>query len=164
MLSLKLIREDPGILEQSLKDRGQGIEPVKKLIELDKKWRHFKQQADKLKGEKNAVSLKISEAKKKGENIEPIIKKTKKLYEEIAPLDAQAEKQEAEMAGILMNVPNLPDKSVPVGKSEEDNQEVRKWGNPKKDSKSAKPHYEVAEKSLIDFERSAKLAGHRFVV
>ncbi|HIH19317.1 TPA: serine--tRNA ligase [Candidatus Micrarchaeota archaeon] len=164
MLSLKLIREDPGILEQSLKDRGQGIEPVKKLIELDKKWRHFKQQADKLKGEKNAVSLKISEAKKKGEKIEPIIKKTKELSEEIASLDAKAEKQEAEMAGILMNVPNLPDKSVPVGKSEEDNQEVRKWGNPKKDSKSAKPHYEVAEKSLIDFERGAKLAGHRFVV
>ncbi len=164
MLSLKLIREDPPILEKALKARGQPIAPVEKLIELDKKWRHFKQEADKLKGEKNAVSLKISEAKKKGENIEPIVKKTKELSEEIASLDTEAEKLEAQMGEILLDVPNLPDKSVPLGKGEEDNPEVRKWGEPKKGSKSAKPHYEVAEKNLIDFERGAKLAGHRFVV
>lgn len=164
MLSLKLIRENPKILEQALKARGQPAEPVEKLVELDKKWRAIKQEADKLKGEKNAISLKINEAKKKGEKIEPIVKKTKELSDEIASLDAKAEKLEAAMSEILMNVQNIPDKSVPLGKSEEDNPEVRKWGEPKRNSKDAKPHYEVAEKNLIDFERGAKLAGHRFVV
>jgi seryl-tRNA synthetase len=162
VLSLKLIREDSSILEKSLKHRGVDAAPVKKLLELDKKWRHFKQEADKLKGERNAVSLRIAEAKKKGEKIEPILKKTKELSGEIDTLDAKAEKLEAEMGEILMNVANIPDKSVPLGKSEADNKEVRKWGVPK--NKSAKPHYEVAEKSLIDFERGAKLAGHRFVI
>lgn len=162
MLSLKLIREDSSILEKSLKHRGADTAPVKKLLELDKKWRHFKQEADKLKGERNAVSLRIAEAKKAGEKIEPILKKTKELSGEIDALDAKAEKLEGEMSEILMNVANIPDKSVPLGKSEADNKEVRKWGVPK--SKSAKPHYEVAEKNLIDFERGAKLAGHRFVI
>ncbi len=164
MLSLKLIRDDPSILERSLRQRGQEAEPVKKLVELDKKWRHLKGEADKLKGEKNAISLTISEAKKKGGNIEPIVKKTKELSEGIATLDAKAEKLEVQMAEILLTVANIPDNSVPLGKSEADNPEVRKWGEPRKDSKSAKPHYEVAEKSLIDFERGAKVAGHRFVV
>ncbi|VVC02211.1 Serine--tRNA ligase [uncultured archaeon] len=162
MLSLKLIREDPSILEKALKQRGADAAPVKKLLELDKKWRHFKQEADKLKGERNAVSLRIAEAKKKGEKIEPILKKTKELSGEIESLDAKAEKLEAEMSEILMNVANIPDRSVPLGKSEEDNKEVRKWGVPK--NKTAKPHYEVADRNLIDFERGAKLAGHRFVI
>jgi len=67
------------------------------------------------------------------------------------------------MNAILLNVPNLPDKSVPKGISEADNPEIRKWGEPKKSSKETKPHYEKAEKRLIDFERGAKLSGHRFV-
>ena len=164
MLSLKLIRENPSILETSLRNRQQDTAPAAKLVELDKKWRVLKQESDKLKGEKNDISMKISEAKKKGEKIEPILKKTKALGGEIVTLDAKAEKLETQMQEILLTVANIPDDSVPVGASEADNREVRKWGVPKKTSKDARPHYEVAEKNLIDFERGAKLAGHRFVV
>lgn len=164
MLSLKLIREDPSLLETSLKNRQHPTEPVAKLVELDKKWRVFKQEADKLKAERNAESLKISEAKKAGKPIDAIIKKTKELSDEITAVDAKAEKLEAQMSEILMNVPNIPDASVKIGADETSNRELRKWGTPKKSSKTAKPHYEVADKKLIDFERGAKLAGHRFVV
>ncbi len=164
MLSLKIIRETPAILEANLKDRQQDTAPVARLIELDKEWRGYKQEADRLKGEKNAISMKISAAKKSGQPIEPILKKTKDLGEKITGLDKQAEELESQMNEILFTVPNIRDASVPLGKSEEDNIEVRKWGVPAKTSKDAKPHYEVAEKNLIDFERGAKLAGHRFVV
>ncbi|MFA6489524.1 MAG: serine--tRNA ligase [Candidatus Micrarchaeia archaeon] len=163
MLSLKLIRENPSILETALKNRQASVEPVAKLVELDKKWRPLKNEADRLKSEKNAISAKINEAKKKGEPIEPILKQTAELGKKIEQADAQADALESQMNEILMSVPNLPDSSVKVGKDESENREVRKWGEPKKTSKDTKPHYEVADKTLIDFERGAKVAGHRFV-
>ena len=152
------------MLLTALANRQLGTEPAETLVSLDKKWRLLKTEADRLKGEKNAESLKISELKKKGGNIAPILETTKKLSTRIAELDAKAEALEAEMNEILMNVPNMPGENVPLGKSEADNPIVREWGKPKKTSKDAKPHYEVADKRLIDFERGAKLAGHRFVV
>jgi len=164
MLSLKLIRENPKALETALKNRQQPTEPVQKLVELDKKWRVLKQEADKLKAEKNTESMKISEAKRAGKPIDAILKRTKDLSDEITNVDAKAGKLEGQMSEILMNVANMPDASVKIGKDETENQEVRKWGTPKKTSKDAKSHFEVAEKNLIDFERGAKLAGHRFVV
>ncbi len=163
MLSLKLIRENPLILETALTSRHATTEPVARIIELDARWRHHKGEADKLKGEKNAISAKINEAKKKGEPIEPILKQTKELGEKIEVEDEKADVLEAMMTEILMAVPNIPDTSVKVGKDETENREVRKWGEPKKTSKDTKPHYEVADKKLIDFERGAKVAGHRFV-
>jgi seryl-tRNA synthetase len=163
MLSLKLIREDPSVLEDSLKKRGAEAAPAAELLKLDKKWREAKGEADNLKAERNAASMAISEAKKKGEDVAKAIAKTKKIAEEIAKADEKAGKLEEKMNEILMTVANIPDKSVPVGKDETANPEVRKWGTQKKTSKDAKPHYEVASR-LIDFERGAKLAGHRFVV
>ncbi|MBM3229735.1 serine--tRNA ligase, partial [Candidatus Parvarchaeota archaeon] len=118
----------------------------------------------KLKAEKNTESMKISEAKRAGKPIDAILKRTKDLSDEITNVDAKAGKLEGQMSEILMNVANMPDASVKIGKDETENQEVRKWGTPKKTSKDAKSHFEVAEKNLIDFERGAKLAGHRFVV
>ncbi|MCX6772159.1 MAG: serine--tRNA ligase [Candidatus Micrarchaeota archaeon] len=163
MLSLKLIRENPSILEDALKSRQAPMEPVEKLMALDKKWRALKLEADKLKAERNAESMKIAEAKKKGNDAAPILELTRKLAGKITQVDADADGLESQMNAILLNVPNLPDKTVPQGKSEADNPEVRKWGEPKKGSKDSKPHYEMAEKRLIDFERGSKLSGHRFV-
>ncbi len=164
MLSLKLIRENPEILRTALSSRQASFEPVERLVGLDREWRAVKQEADKLKSEKNAVSLQISEAKKNGGKIEPILAKTRELGERISELDAKCEHLEGKMSEILMNAPNIPHESVPIGKDEAENREVRKWGEPVRTSKDTKPHYEVADKRLIDFERGAKLAGHRFVV
>jgi len=176
MLPLKLIREDPSVLEDSLQKRGADAAPAAELMKLDKEWRAIKNRADKLKAERNAASMKIAAAKKtaakggahlpqanrEGESLDAILATTKKLAGDIAAADEKADALEAQMNGILMTVANFPDRSVPVGKSEEDNPEVRKWGKPEKMGKDVKPHYEVAEK-LIDFERGSKISGHRFV-
>ena len=164
MLSLKLIRERPGILSDSLTRRNADTSPADALMALDKQWRLAKNEADNLKAERNAASMKISEAKKKGESVDAILATTKKLAADISAADEKANALEAQMNEILLTVANIPDKTVPAGKGEEDNPEVRKWGTPKLTSKDAKPHYEVADKRLIDFERGVKLAGHRFVI
>ena len=164
MLSLKLIRENPAILEESLTRRNADVAPAAKLMALDKKWRAVKNEADNLKAERNAASMKISEAKKKGESVDAILATTKKLAGDIAAADEKANALEAQMNEILLTVANIPDKTVPNGKGEEDNTEVRKWGTSKLTSKDAKPHYEAAGERLIDFERGVKLAGHRFVI
>ena len=164
MLSLKLIRENPAILEESLARRNADIAPAAELLALDKKWRAIKNEADNLKAERNAASMKISEAKKKGESADAILATTKKLAADISAADEKANALEAEMSGILLKVANMPDKSVPDGKGEEENPEVRKWGEPKRTSNDALPHYDVANARLIDFERGVKLAGHRFVI
>ena len=163
MLSLKLIRENPEILANSLKRRNLESAPANELIALDKRWRAAKTESDKQKSEKNTLSLLISEAKKKGEDTSKIVEKTRELAERIRELDSQCELLESQMSAILLNVPNIPDKGVPAGSDESSNVEIRKWGEPQKGSKDALPHYEAA-KSLIDFERGAKLSGHRFVV
>ncbi len=163
MLSLKEIRADPSILETSLRNRQADISPAEALVSLDKLWRQAKTECDGLKAEKNAQSMQIAEAKKKGDSVQAILEKTKKLSQKIDELDQRANGLEGQMNAILLAVPNLPDQSVPIGKSEADNPEVRKWGAPKLTSKDVKPHYEVADKRLIDFERGAKVAGHRFV-
>jgi seryl-tRNA synthetase len=134
--------------------------PAESLLALDKEWRAAKLSADKLKAEKNSTSQKIAEAKKAGKGADAILKKTRALSAEIEALDAKCSALEGQMNGILLVVPNIPDASVPLGLSEQENREVRKWGEPKKGK--AKPHYEVAGK-LIDFERGAKISGHRFV-
>ncbi len=164
MLSLKLIRENPAILEESLARRNADVAPAAKLMALDKKWRAVKNEADNLKAERNTASMKISEAKKKGESVDAILATTKKLAGDIAAADEKANALEAQMNEILLTVANIPDKTVPNGKGEEDNTEVRKWGTSKLASKDAKPHYEAASERLIDFERGVKLAGHRFVI
>jgi len=164
MLSLKLIREEPGLLSEALARRGLPETPADELLGLDKKWRALKNEADRLKCEKNAESAKIADAKRKGGNVDAILKTTKELSEKIAEVDVDADALEGKMKEILLNVPNIPHESVPDGKSEAENPEVRKWGEPKKTSKDAKPHYEVAAGKLIDFERGVKLAGHRFVI
>ena len=164
MLSLTLIRENPSILEESLARRNADVVPAAELMALDKKWRAVKNEADNLKAERNTASMKISEAKKKGEDASGILATTKKLAADISAADEKADALEAQMSEILLKVANIPDKTVPEGKGEEDNPEVRKWGMPKLGSKDAKPHYEVAGERLIDFERGVKLAGHRFVI
>ncbi|MFA6907811.1 MAG: serine--tRNA ligase [Candidatus Micrarchaeia archaeon] len=164
MLSLKLIRENPAILEESLARRNADTAPAAALMALDRQWRAAKNEADNLKAERNAASMKISEAKKKGESVDAVLATTKKLAADIAAADEKANALEAQMSAILLTVANIPDKTVPNGKGEEENQEVRKWGEPRRTGKDAKPHYEVAGERLIDFERGVKLAGHRFVI
>ncbi|MEM4633819.1 MAG: serine--tRNA ligase [Candidatus Anstonellaceae archaeon] len=164
MISIRLVRENPSILKQALANRQMDTKIVEELLQIDSDWRQIKAESDRLKSERNSLSIKISEAKKQGGSVSSLLEKTKELGEQIEEADQKAGQLEEKIKEILMNLPNIPDPSVKVGKDENDNREIRRWGEPSKTSSQVKPHYEVAGRRLIDFERGSKLAGHRFVV
>ena len=178
MIDINLIRKTPNILVTALKNRGQPTDIVKKIGEIDEKWRALKKEEDELRAERNKLGLEISEAKKKGkgekggkdpkkgaDNADKLIKRSGDVSARIKEISAEVETLDTELKAIIMTIPNIPHSSVPIGKDETHNKEVRKWGVPKLNSKDVLPHDELGVKlGMIDFEAGVKLACHRFSV
>ncbi len=118
-----------------------------------------------LKAQRNKASEEIAQLKKNKQDATAQINQTKELREKIAEAEKTAEEADARLRNILLNIPNLPDDSVPVGKSEADNVEVRTWGAAPKFDFAPKPHWELGEElGVLDLERAAKVTGARFAV
>ncbi len=163
MLDLKAIRADAGSFKEALRKRNAPIAPIEEIVQLDAEWRALKGEADGLKSERNRLSESISAAKKAGQDVREIIARTGALSAKIKMHDAELDVFEEKMKAVLLTVPNMPHESVPAGKDEKDNVEVRRWGKPDKTREQVRPHYEILGK-LIDFERGVKLSGSRFTV
>ena len=165
MLDLKSIRQDPEPLRVALKNRNYGMEQLEKLVSLDRLWREKKQKWEEKRSERNKLSLEINQLKKDGKKFDHIIAKSKEIDAEVKTAEESVSGIEAELNALVMGLPNLPDKSVPVGPDETANKVVRKNGKPSKTSKEVIPHHDLGEKlDIIDFTRGVKLAGSRFVV
>lgn len=168
MIDIKLVRENIELVEQSLVNRNSSPEVMNILAhikQLDKQWRSVKKEEDLLRAERNKLSLTINEKKKKGENVDSEIKRSSEVSSRIKQISVETSDFEAQIKGDLMLIPNLPDSSVPIGKDETQNPEIRKVGTPKKKSSDVLDHHTWGEKTgLIDFERGVKLSGHRFSV
>jgi len=163
MISIKLFRENPEALKDALQKRNADIAVVDKLLSLDADWRMLKAKADTFKAERNKHSLEISEGKKQKKDVSGIIAKMQEVSAKIKSFDEQVAFLEEQMNAILLTIPNIPHESVPIGPDEGGNLEVKKHGKPLK-IPNALAHYEISEKlGIIDFERGAKVAGHRFV-
>ena len=115
MLDIKLIRENPKVVKDSLRKRGLNENEIDQLSRLDDEWREAKQEADNLRAERNKTSERINEAKKKGEDISIILKRAKEIPVKIEEKEKHLEKLEKERTFFLENILNLVDKSVPVG-------------------------------------------------
>jgi seryl-tRNA synthetase len=166
MLDIKLIREQPKLVLDNLKKRNEPekVELFKMLVAADKKWRELRAQANELRKERNEVSKEIAELKKKGKNTEKKMKEAEELPAKIKEVEYTASKFESKVHDALMHIPNMLHDSVPVGKGEEDNVEIRRWGEPPEFDFKPKNHLEIAENlGLIDSERAAKVAGAGFV-
>ncbi len=163
MLDLKAIRTDAQPFRLALKKRNAPTEPIEQILQLDAAWRQVKSSGDKLKAERNKLSMEINAAKKAGQDVSPIIRQTQDISSKIKVLDEQAGELEKQMEQILLTIPNMPHESVPLGADESGNVEVRKWGKPDKTSRDVKPHYDLFP-SLLDFERGVRLSGSRFTV
>ena len=164
MLDVRYIREHPDDVARALETRG-GAESVQRLLALDAERRRRVTAVEALKAERNKVTGQIAQAKHRGESPTEEMARMRKLGDEIKELDAAISGVEREMEALLLQLPNLPHPSVPVGRAQEDNQEVRRWGTPRQFPFDPKPHWEVGERlGILDFERAAKLAKSRFVV
>ncbi|MFC7365107.1 MULTISPECIES: serine--tRNA ligase [Bhargavaea] len=164
MLDIKYVRAHYEEVKEKLSKRGEDLADFERFGELDTRRRELITQVEELKAERNESSQKIAEMKRNKENADEAIKKTRELGDRIKELDAELNTVEEDLNYIMMRVPNIPHESVPVGESEDDNVEIRKWGELPEFGFEAKPHWEVGtDLGILDFERAAKTTGSRFV-
>lgn len=165
MLDIKRIREDFEGVKKSVESRGKGDFGMDQVIDLDKKRREILAKVEAMKNKQSTTSKQIPKMKKAGEDTTELMKEMKALSQEIKVLDAEVSQVEEDLRNALLNIPNTPHPSVPMGVDDRDNVELRKWGEPTKFDFEAKAHWDLGEElDILDTERAAKIAGTRFTV
>jgi len=166
MLDLNYVREHLPEVEEKLRQRGMNPEELLGgFRDLDTRRRQAITTYENLKAERNKKSEEVGRRKRAGEDVTALMEETKTLREEGERLEKVAAQLEEELRNAMSQIPNLPHASVPVGRSEHDNVEVRRWGNPPTFGFQPKPHWELGEQlGILDLERATKLSGARFAV
>jgi len=168
MLDFKLVRENTEQVRAAIRRRGSELD-LTEFLALDVKRRAAQQELETLRRKRNEVSEEIGRLKKAGKPAEDKVAEMRAEGEAITALENSGREAEEAQRNILLVIPNLPHASVPDGKNEDDNVEIRRWspqgGEPPKFSFEPKPHWDIAEYlDIIDFERAAKIAGARFAL
>ena len=164
MLDLRVLQKNPELVAQSLAARKSSID-VAEFTALDARRRALLAEVEALKSERNKASAAVGQAKREGRDAESLIAAMGDIGDRIKALDQETESVQAEQNLWMLSIPNMPHSSVPVGASEDENVEQRRWGTPRDFAFKAKEHWELAETlGGLDFERGGKLAGSRFTV
>ncbi|MDF2925912.1 MAG: serS [Paenibacillaceae bacterium] len=163
MLDAKLLRNEPDRVRQGLLNRGKSLDDFNRFASLDIKRRELLQEVEQLKNRRNTVSQEVAVRKRTGGDAEALILEMREVGDRIKEQDDLVRTLEHELEQVLLSIPNVPHASVPVGLSEDDNVELRKWGIPAAFSYAPKAHWELAQDlDILDFERAAKVTGSRF--
>lgn len=165
MLDIKFVRENPDLVDKSCESRQNAHWDREKFFELDEERRSVIAEVESLQAERNAVSKQIGLLMREGkkEEAEAAKEQVAANKDRIAELDQRRGEVEEELTALVAAIPNIPDKSVPYGKDDSDNPEVRKWGEPTQFDFEPKAHWDLGpELGMIDFDRGVKLAGTRF--
>ncbi|MFA5655038.1 MAG: serine--tRNA ligase, partial [Desulfomonilia bacterium] len=164
MLDMKIIRQNIDIVKNALKNRGSVMD-LDELLEADARRRTLIQEADEFKARRNQFSTRIAKARTEGLDLEKEKSEMRSISERIKTLDEQIREADEAVNRFVLEIPNIPHESVPVGKDEQDNQVVRTWGEKPEFSFAPKDHWDVGEGlSILDFKRAAKITGARFTV
>ena len=167
MLDIKRIRQNPQELIDALKARNKDIS-LDEFLAQDEARRKLMTEVEEKKALRNATSKEIGMAKKRGADeaeTAAIMEKMRALGDEIAATDAEIAKLEESMNNFLMNVPNFPHASVPVGVDDKDNVEQRRWGEPRQFGWEPKAHWDIGtDLGILDWDTAAKISGARFTV
>ena len=164
MLDIRFVRDNRDMVERMLEQRGYDME-LPPLLALDQQRREAIQEVESLKHERKLVSDQIARMKKKGEDASNIISRMRQVSQRIKELDGKLGEIEDELHKSLLLIPNVPHESVPVGKDENDNPVVKRWGEINQFSFTPKQHWELGESlGILDFERAAKITGARFTL
>ncbi|MFV0439164.1 MAG: serine--tRNA ligase [Desulfopila sp.] len=169
MLELRFIRENIDLVKEKTARRHLETGMIDSFVEIDRRRLQVLGEAENLKNTRNVVSREISQLKtgsaREKAKAEPLIVEMRDIGQRIKELDAELAVLESQLQDIVLAIPNLLDDSVPVGKDDSDNLELRTWGQKPEYSFSPRPHWEVGENlRILDFERAAKLAGSRFAL
>ena len=151
MLDPKFIRENPDLVKKAMANRGEDVD-IDAFLDLDEKRRNYIAEAERLKNKRNTVSQEIARLKRDKQDASKLIEEMKEVSKTIKEYDEKLQQIEEELQSILMNIPNIPHSSVPIGESDEDNVEVRRWGEPKKFDFEPKAHWDLGEAlNILDF-------------
>lgn len=164
MLDLKYVRANFTDVKEKLKHRGEDLTDLGKFEDLDQKRRELIVEAEQLKSKRNEVSQQVAALKREKKDADHLIVEMREVGDRIKVLDDELRTVEETLEMLMLSIPNIPHESVPVGDTEEDNVEIRKWGEQTSFDFEPKPHWEVAEHlDILDFERAGKVTGSRFV-
>ncbi len=164
MLDPKLLRTDPALVATTLQKKGYTLD-VAHFQALEERRRDLQVRTEQLQSERNTRSKGIGKAKASGQDIAPLLAEVSSLGEELDAAKSELRELQERYNGLLLEIPNLPDDSVPAGDSEDDNVEVRAWGAPRQFDFEVKDHVDLgAAGAALDFEAAVKLTGSRFAV
>ncbi|WP_342427648.1 serine--tRNA ligase [Paenibacillus sp. FSL L8-0158] len=163
MLDIKILRNELGRVEKALQNRGKSLDLINGFTDLDVSRRELLQESEGLKNRRNVVSGEVAKLKKNKENADDLIAEMRQVSDRIKELDEKVRELEVQIDELAMSIPNIPNETVPVGASEEDNVEIRRWSEPREFSFTPKAHWELAQDlDILDFEAAAKVTGSRF--
>jgi seryl-tRNA synthetase len=167
MIDLKKIRNNPDEIKVKMENRGENFDLslIDEVVELDQKRRNILIEVEELKNKRNKNSAEIPKLKKQGIDVSETMKEMKQLSDTIKNYDVDLNEIDQRIEYIMMRVPNIPHDSVPNGSDDEDNVEIKKWGEIRKFEFNPKEHWTIGtENNLLDFERAGKITGSRFTV
>lgn len=162
MLDIRFIRDNPDIVREAMRRRGEDA-PVDELLAVDEERRRLVTEVEQMKAQRNEASERVAQAKRAGEDADELIAQLGVLSERIRALDEQVRQVDAKLRSLALDIPNIPHESVPYGESEEDNVEVRRHGDIPQFDFEPQAHWDIGTGlGIVDFERAAKVAGARF--
>ncbi len=167
MIDIKLIRQEPDLVMKALEKRGESPTVLEEILKLDGEWRELLTEINNLRAKRNEISKEVANLKKAGreEEANELIEEGRRVGDKIKELEEKVEELEEKMKSLLLRIPNIPHESVPVGKDDSENVEVRRCGEPRKFDFTPLAHWDLGPAlGLMDFERAGKISGSRFTV
>ncbi|HAT4175046.1 TPA: serine--tRNA ligase [Clostridium perfringens] len=167
MLDLKKLRSNTEEVKKALSNRGEDfdVNVIDEVIALDEERRKILVDVEALKKQRNEVSAEIPKRKKAGEDVTEVMAEMREIGDKIKAYDAKVAELNDKINYIMLRIPNIPNPAVPEGETDEDNVEIKRWGEPTKFNFEPKAHWDLGtDLDLLDFERGGKVAGSRFTV
>jgi seryl-tRNA synthetase len=163
MIDIKLIRTNPEFILEALKKRKEKPDIIEDILNLDQQRREILVKVEQLKNKQNTDSKLVPQYKKEGKDLSVLMEEMKQLSENIKEFDVQLRIVDEEMHKLMLVIPNIPNETVPMGYTDDDNVEIRKWGEPRSFDFQPKPHWEIGEDlGILDFSTAGKVTGTRF--
>lgn len=164
MLDVKLLRNNYAEVKEKLASRNEDISGLDRFEDLDQKRRELIQTVEELKNRRNTVSQEISQLKREKKNADDLIAEMKEVSNKVKELDDALRQVDETLNHILLTLPNIPHESAPIGADEDENEEIRRWGDIPSFDFEEKAHWDIAtDLGILDFERASKVTGSRFV-
>lgn len=164
MLDIKVVRAQPDKVKAAMKARNKDMDAlIDQVLDIDVQRREITAKAESMKAQQNLTSKKIPQIRKEGGDVSAIMAEMKQLSDQVKAYNAQLSELEQKQRDIMLSLPNVPHESVPIGKDDTENQEIRRWGEPRQWDFEPKAHWDIgSDLGILDPETAAKVTGARF--